>query len=223
MSIFTGIQAVIFDCDGVLVDSEEMSCYALNIVFQNEFGIDIGTNYSDIIGTSLKFSLQYYLDKFHLSTSDIQHLAELKEKAYYEMATNRLSSFPHCEEFIQLLLQNDFLLCVASSGSLKKIHFSLDTVSLSKYFSIIISAVEVRHGKPAPDLYYLAARKLNVDPSSCLVIEDSVNGICAARKAGMSVAAFPGTFQKDLLIKEGAIFIKNGYSELIEKLNEYLR
>ena len=139
------------------------------------------------------------------------------------MATNRLSSFPHCEEFIQLLLQNDFLLCVASSGSLKKIHFSLDTVSLSKYFSIIISAVEVRHGKPAPDLYYLAARKLNVDPSSCLVIEDSVNGICAARKAGMSVAAFPGTFQKDLLIKEGAIFIKNGYSELIEKLNEYLR
>ena len=79
MSIFTGIQAVIFDCDGVLVDSEEMSCYALNIVFQNEFGIDIGTNYSDIIGTSLKFSLQYYLDKFHLSTSDIQHLAELKE------------------------------------------------------------------------------------------------------------------------------------------------
>jgi beta-phosphoglucomutase-like phosphatase (HAD superfamily) len=105
---------------------------------------------------------------------------------------------------------------------LKKIHFSLDTVNLSKYFTLITSAVEVRHGKPAPDLYCLSARKLNVDPASCLVIEDSVNGICAAKKAGMSVVAFPGTFQKELLINEGAIFIKNGYSELIEKLNEFL-
>lgn len=219
--MFIGIQAVIFDCDGVLVDSEDMSCHALNVVFQNEFGIDIGANYSDVIGTSLKFSLQYYLDKFHLFTSDLQYLANLKETAYYELAKNRLSSFPNCEEFIQLLLQHGYLISVASSGSRKKINFSLDSVNLSKYFSIITSTVEVNHGKPAPDLFFLAASKLNVDPSSCLVIEDSVNGVRSAKKAGMHVAGFPGTFQKDLLIKEGAIYIENGYSELIENLNEY--
>lgn len=219
--MFTGIQAVIFDCDGVLVDSEDLSCHALNVVFQNEFGIDIGTNYSDIIGTSLKFSLQYYLNKFHLPTSDLEYLAELKENAYYDLAKNRLSSFPNCEEFIQLLLQHGFLISVASSGSLNKIKFSLDTVNLSKYFSILTSTVEVKHGKPAPDLFFLAACKLNVEPSSCLVIEDSVNGVRAAKKAGMHVAGFPGTFQKDLLIQEGAIYVENGYSELIEHLNEY--
>jgi beta-phosphoglucomutase-like phosphatase (HAD superfamily) len=98
--MFNDIQAVIFDCDGVLVDSEEMSCYALNVVFLNEFGIDIGTDCSNVIGASLKFSLQYYLDKFNLSTADIQHLADLKENAYYEVAKNRLISFPNCEEFI---------------------------------------------------------------------------------------------------------------------------
>ena len=222
MSMFVGIRAVIFDCDGVLVDSEDMSCHALNVVFQNEFGIDIGTDYSDIIGTSLKFSLQYYLDKFHLSTPDLQYLGDLKENAYYTLAKNRLSSFPHCEEFIQLLLQHGFLISVASSGSLNKIQFSLDTVNLSRYFSIITSTVEVKHGKPAPDLYFLAARKLNVDPSSCLVIEDSVNGVRAANTAGMRVAGFPGTFQKDILINEGANYVENGYSELIENLNAYI-
>ncbi len=221
MSMFNDIQAVIFDCDGVLVDSEHMSCHALNVVFQNEFGIDIGTNYSDVIGTSLKFSLQYYLDKFHLSVSDLQYLANLKETAYYELAQNRLSSFPNCEEFIQLLLQHGYLISVVSSGSRKKIKFSLDTVKLRKYFSIITSTVEVKHGKPAPELFFLAANKLKVDPSSCLVIEDSVNGVRSATKAGMRVAGFPGTFQKDLLIKEGAIYIENGYSELIKNLNEY--
>lgn len=221
--MFVGIQAVIFDCDGVLVDSEEMSCHAINVVFQNEFDIDIGTDYSDIIGTSLTFCLQYYLNKFHLSTYDLQYLADLKENAYYELAKNCLSSFPHCEEFIQLLLQHGFLISVASSGSLNKIKFSLDTVNLSKYFSVITSTVEVKHGKPAPDLYLLAARKLNVEPSFCLVIEDSVNGVRAAKQAGMHVAGFPGTFQKKLLTKEGAIYVENGYSELIEKLNEYFR
>jgi HAD superfamily hydrolase (TIGR01509 family) len=221
--MFNGIQAVIFDCDGVLVNSEEISCYALNVVFQNEFGIDIGTDYSNVLGASLRFGLQYYLDKFNLSTADIPHLADLKENAYYEMAKNRLTSFPNCEEFIRLLLQNNFLISVASSGSLNKIQFSLDKVNLSKYFSIVTSTLEVKHGKPAPDLFFLAASKLNVAPSSCLVIEDSVNGVRAAKNAGMQVAGFPGTFQKDLLIKEGAIYVKNGYSELIEKLNEYLR
>jgi HAD superfamily hydrolase (TIGR01509 family) len=223
VGMFTGIQAVIFDCDGVLVDSEAMSCYALNVVFQNEFGIDIGTNYSNIIGTSLKFSLQYYLNKFQLSTTNIQHLADLKETAYYEMAKKRLTSFPNCEEFIRLLLQNDYPVTVASSGSLNKIRFSLDAVNLSKYFSIVTSALEVKHGKPAPDLFFLAANKLSVKPSSCLVIEDSINGVRAATNAGMQVAGFPGTFQKDLLINEGAIYVKNGYSDLIEQLNEYLR
>lgn len=223
MGLFHGIKAVIFDCDGVLVDSEEMSCYALNVVFQNEFGIDIGNDYSNVIGTSITFSLKYFLDKFNLSTAGIQHLADLKENAYYEMAKNRLTSFPNCEEFIRLLLQNNFLISVASSGSLKKIQFSLDKVKLSKYFSTVTSTFGVKHGKPAPDLFFLAASKLNVCPSSCLVIEDSVNGVRAAKSAGMQVVGFPGTFPKDLLIKAGATYVKNGYSELIEKLNEYLR
>ncbi|MHA2170767.1 MAG: HAD family hydrolase [Candidatus Kariarchaeaceae archaeon] len=223
MEVFTEIQAVIFDCDGVLVDSEQMSCGALNVVFESVFGVDIGIDYSPVVGTSLESSLQYYLDKFDLKYDNIEDLATMKEEAYINMAKDSLLSFPNCVEFIQLLLQHNKRIAVASSGSHSKIKFSLTTVGLEKYFHIITSTTEVSHGKPAPDIFLLTAEKLQIRPSNCLVIEDSISGIQAAQAAGMRVVAFPGSFPNDQLIQTGAHLAETGYKWLTYQFNNSLK
>ncbi|MHA2098160.1 MAG: HAD hydrolase-like protein, partial [Candidatus Kariarchaeaceae archaeon] len=71
----SNIEAIIFDCDGVLVDSESLSCYALNIVFEEMYGIDIGTDYTQIIGTSLEYALKHYIELYGIEDYDINELS----------------------------------------------------------------------------------------------------------------------------------------------------
>ncbi|MHA2250272.1 MAG: HAD family hydrolase [Candidatus Kariarchaeaceae archaeon] len=216
MGIFDNVKAVIFDCDGVLVDSESMSCGALNVVFEDQFGIDIGENYEPVLGTSLAYSLKYYLDKFNITYDNISKLAEMKEQTYFTMAKKSLTSFPFCEEFINLLRSHDILIAVASSGSLEKIEFSLSHVNFQSYFEIITSSSEVKRGKPYPDLFLRTAEKLKVTSHECVVVEDSLSGIQAAIRANMRVIGFPGSFPNDALLKEGAFLASEGYRGLIE-------
>ena len=102
------------------------------------------------------------------------------------------------------------------AGNHEKIDFSLRKVNLKSYFNQISSASEVKEGKPAPDLFLLAANKLGLPPNNCLVIEDSINGIIAAQKAGMGVVAFPGSFAKDKLMETKPSYVTDGYSDLLE-------
>ncbi len=219
VTIFNKVEAVIFDCDGVLVDSEKMSCNALNVVFEKVYNIDIGHDYTPVVGTSLNFALQYYLDKFELETENMEYLSQMKEKSYIDMAEKSLTSFTNCEKFLKLLISKGIKLTVASSGSMDKINFSLKKVNLIHYFDVIISSSEVKYGKPAPDLFVLAAKKIDVKPSRCLVIEDSINGVKSAIKARMRVIGFPGSFSRVQLENEGALYVKNGYEELIQHLS----
>lgn len=210
------IKGIIFDCDGVLVDSEAISCYALNIVFKNQFGIEIGNDYSEVLGTSVKFALKYYLDQNKISKYDIIDLAMKKEEAFFNLASEKLVSFENCENFIKLLLDKSIKISVASSGSHEKIEFSLNKTNLLQYFDYRYSSSDVKKGKPAPDLFLYAAEKLDVHPSNCLVIEDSINGVIAGVNAGMQVIAFPGSFSKDQLVKAGGHYVSNGYAEIME-------
>ncbi len=210
------IKGVIFDCDGVLVNSESISCYALNILFEKQFGIDIGSDYSEIIGTSVSYALEYYLKKNGLTHDNLDLLAVEKEKEYFKLASRNLESFENCESFIQLLQEKSIKIAVASSGSHEKIEFSLNKTNLLKYFDLRCSSSDVKNGKPAPDLFIYALKKLGLDPSNCIVVEDSITGVTAAVEAGMRVIAFPGSFSENQLKKAGGYYVKNGYSELIQ-------
>lgn len=216
MTSLSDVEAVIFDCDGVLVNSEALSCYALNIVFEENFGIDIGSDYTPIIGTSLDFALNYYFKKFNVKDYDLEKLKIQKEKAYYSLAESKLDTFDLCESFIQLLRFRSIKMAVASSGSHEKIEFSLNKVDLLKYFDHRYSSHDVTKGKPHPDLFLHTAEKIGVIPSKCLVIEDSVNGIIAGVNAGMKVVGFPGSFPKEELLNAGATYIVKGYYDLIK-------
>jgi len=115
---------IIFDNDGVLVDSEYLSCYALNILFENFFGIDIGKDYSNVLGTSDKYAIEYYLTKHSIIEYDIENMVLEKSKIYFQIARDKLKTFPSLEKLL-LKLKNKKL-AVASSGSHEKIKFSLD-------------------------------------------------------------------------------------------------
>ena len=212
------IQAIIFDCDGVLVDSEYYSCYALNILFEKYYNIDIGNDYTQVLGTSLKSTINYYFDKFKITNytdSDLQKFFEEKDGIYKQLAKNKLKTFPGIEELIKFALKNDIKIAVGSSGTLNKILFSLRETGLDKYFKIITSSDEVIHGKPNPELFLITAKKLQLDPENCLVIEDSVSGIAAAKAANMKAIGITNTFSKDVLEKTMADKVIKNVLELL--------
>ena len=212
------IKGVIFDCDGVLVDSEKLSCGALNVIFEKYFNIDIGTDYSPVIGKSLKDSIGYYLSAFQVklpNTIKLQTLYREKDAAYQNLARNKLQPFSGVNELLEYLKQSSLEITVASSGSHEKIQFNLEQGKLQKYFSIITSADEVQYGKPNPDLFILSAKKLSLDPTNCLVIEDSVSGIKAAKAANMLAVGVTNTFDRKVLLNAGADKIITRLDELI--------
>ncbi len=214
----TELSTIIFDVDGVLVDSEHLSCGALNQILSEEIDINIGADYSEVIGTSNKDAIKFYLNKFNKSSSNdlVMDLVDKKQERYIELATKSLQSFENCELFIRKLVNSNYKVAIASSGSLEKIEFSLKRVGLLKYFNSLSSSQEVSIGKPAPDLFLLAINRQHARPENCLVIEDSIFGIEAGKASGAYVVGFVGSFTKAQLLGAGADLVVESYSDLIE-------
>ncbi|MCY3410528.1 MAG: HAD family phosphatase [Candidatus Heimdallarchaeota archaeon] len=210
-------KCIIFDVDGVLVDSEALSCGALHQILMEELAIDIGHDFSPVLGTSNQHAIKYYADKFdvNIDVTEINRLTELKDNRYLQLADTQLSTFEYLETFINKWIDQGKQLTVASSGSLNKIKFSLEKVKLLNYFSLLNSSEEVQHGKPAPDLFELAMSRMKRSADECVVIEDSLLGVKAARNAGIDVLGFVGSFNSQQLKEEGA-FPFSSYKELLE-------
>src|SRR5438045_3245428 len=112
---------------------------------------------------------------------------------------------PGIPEFIAALKQKCIPFTLASSGSRRKVLLSLHSSGLEPNFSDFISGDDVSRAKPAPDPYLAAAAMLNINPSDCLVIEDSPNGILSARAAGMQVIAVTNTYKREMLAEADLI------------------
>ncbi len=208
---------VIFDVDGVLVNSETLSCGALQQILNEEHHVDMGNDFSEVLGTSNSYAIKYYLDKFkrEYDNREIERLVDLKQIRYTELAERSLDTFEYCKEFIELLISRDYRITVASSGSISKIKFSLAKTGLLHYFDTINSSEEVENGKPAPDLFLLAMQRFNVNADECIVIEDSLLGIKAAQNAGIDTLGFVGSFSREAIENTGASVFEN-YKELID-------
>ncbi len=189
-------EAVILDCDGVIVDSEPYSCGAWNVVFEREFGLDVGTDYTEILGKNSRDTVIHYLTRFNIPVQEelISKLSALKEQVYFELAEGQLSPIDDVQDFVTFCKERNLKLAVASSGSREKILFNLEQVHLLPYFDVIVGTDGTIRGKPHPDVFLEAARQLGVSPSKCVVIEDTPNGIVAAKSAGMFTIALTTTF-----------------------------
>jgi HAD superfamily hydrolase (TIGR01509 family) len=180
---------VIFDCDGVLVDSEVISCRVhAEVLTRNGYPITTEQVHDRFLGRSLHESsreVEAELGRGLPEDFDVQVKREL-----FGAFTATLQAMPHIGEALTAIARP---VCVASSGPPDKIRHSLTHVALYDRFSPnIFSAVQVERGKPAPDLFLFAAEQMGAAPARCLVIEDSVPGISAARAAGMAVLGFHG-------------------------------
>ncbi|MEO9298147.1 HAD family hydrolase [Devosia alba] len=183
------IDLVIFDCDGVLVDSEPLAMRILVKAIANQ-GITISPAdaYRDFLGRSLA-SISASLHDNHGAPLGSAALQAMRTDLYalYRQELRASLGLP------AILDQLKMPLCVASSSTPERIHLSLElTGLLARFAPHIYSASMVANGKPAPDLFLHAASAMQVAPQNCLVIEDSPAGIIAAKRAGMRVFGYVG-------------------------------
>jgi HAD superfamily hydrolase (TIGR01509 family) len=182
-------ELVIFDCDGVLVDSEALSVSALLDMIRLAGG-SVGEDaaYEHFLGRSMKSVREILARDFRLELTDAQ-LADMRV-ALMRRFRDELKPVPGVRDMLPRL---GLPFCVASSGTLERIRYALDVTGLLGLMEPhLFSAAMVARGKPAPDLFLHAAAAMRADPRRCVVVEDSPAGISAARAAGMRVLAFTG-------------------------------
>ena len=183
------VDLVIFDCDGVLIDSEIISAKML-VAELARLGVTIDLDYvaRHFLGRSYPTVMQQIREEFGLNLPE----------AFEEQYRNRLLAaferdltiMPGIAEVIGALAVP---YCIATSSSPRRARRSLEIVAFPRLEETpLFTASMVEHGKPAPDLFLYAAEKMGVKPADCLVIEDSLNGIRAAHAAGMEVLRFTG-------------------------------
>jgi HAD superfamily hydrolase (TIGR01509 family) len=181
-------ELVIFDCDGVLVDSEILSCDVLIEELARE-GIAVDREYvfRNYIGHSFSQVAQ------QIRRSSGRDLPEVFEARYRASLLGHFeSSLVPTHGVIDILERLPVPFCIATSSGKERAERSLAAAGLSRFEAPVFTASMVEHGKPEPDLFLLAADRMGVNPGKCLVIEDSVPGIMAAKAAGMAVWRFSG-------------------------------
>jgi HAD superfamily hydrolase (TIGR01509 family) len=182
-------QLVIFDCDGVLVDSEPIAV-RIDVEMLAEAGLEMSE--AEVIERFVGRSPQVMLDEIEAQ------LGRSLPDGWFERAESRIRQAYTTElhpiaGIVEALEQIDLPVCVASSSGHDSIRLKLELTGLYERFAgRIFSASEVANGKPAPDLFLHAASRMGTYPARCVVVEDSRHGVQAARAAGMEVFAYSG-------------------------------
>ncbi|MGP3977673.1 HAD family hydrolase [Streptomyces sp. 8N114] len=183
--------AVVFDLDGTLVDSEP-HYYEAGRRLLAAHGVTGFTweDHSRFVGIGTRETLETLRRKHGLTASVDQLLAE-KNRLYLELARSGTEVFPEMRKLVERLHAAGHPLAVASGSSRAAIDAVLGATSLDALLPLRVSAEEVAHGKPEPDVFLESARRLDVSPADCVVIEDAPPGAEAARRAGMRCVAVP--------------------------------
>ncbi|WP_328975153.1 HAD family phosphatase [Streptomyces canus] len=190
MSRLSGI-SVIFDLDGTLVDSEP-NYYEAGRQTLAEHGVPdfTWTDHERYVGISTQETVTRWKSLYGLRASVPELLAD-KNRRYLELARTATRAYPEMRKFVELLAGEDVPMAVASGSSPEAIDAILAGTGLDAYLRTTVSADEVAHGKPAPDVFLEAARRLGADPADCVVLEDAAPGAAAAHAAGMRCIAIP--------------------------------
>ena len=156
-----------------------------------EYGVSYrGEYHRNVLGVSYRLAVEFYKNAFHISAS-AEELMRRRSEIATDFFANRVDLFPSAKTTLEQLREMKLLLAVATSSVSASARPLLERTGIRSLFSVVITGDEVQQGKPHPDIYLQAAKKLGISPEACLVIEDSLAGIAAGKAANMRVAAIP--------------------------------
>jgi beta-phosphoglucomutase len=195
------IKGVLFDMDGVLVDSEKFICKAAIEMFREKGHLVNEGDFQPFVGMGENRYIGGVAEKYNLKLD----IAEAKARTYqiYETITNgQLNPLPGALELINTCRRKGLRLALATSADQIKMEVNLNAIGLSvKSFQSAINGLEVERKKPFPDIYIKASGNLGLRPEECLVVEDAVSGVKAAKAAGCKCLAVTTSFDREELME----------------------
>lgn len=193
------IKGVLFDMDGVLADSEEFICSAAVEMFR-ELGYTVKReDFKPFTGTGENKYLGGVAEKYGIH-ADMAKMKARTYEIYGRLARGTLLPLPGAKDFVARCSKKGFRLALATSADRIKMEISLNEIGIPpETFDTIVTGLDVVNKKPAPDIYLKAAENLGLNPGECLVVEDAVSGIKAAKKAGCRCLAVTTSFPASML------------------------
>lgn len=207
------LRYVIFDMDGVIIDSEPMHARAAVNALAN-FGITVDIPYCyQFIGSTTRFMMETIISDFHMNTSPEELLSAVEAEKVRLTLEEGYTEVPYVCALIRDLHQHGVKLAVASSSNPDEIEKAVTALSVKSCFDKLVSGCTVAHPKPAPDVFLKALDELGASKEECLIIEDSMNGLLAAKAAGIPAIGFdnPNSGAQDL---STAFLVVEGFDEI---------
>jgi beta-phosphoglucomutase len=215
--------AVIFDMDGVLVDSYSAHFQSWQRLYgelgieysEAAFAADFGRTSRDILHRRLREDLPE--DRF-------REIDERKESYYRDIIRESFPAMDGADDLIEALAAGGLRIAVGSSGPPENVQLAIEKLRSGRLITAKVTGADVTRGKPDPQVFLMAAERLGVPPSSCAVIEDAVHGVTAAKRAGMVAIALTGTSSRadlaaaDLVVDSLRELSPKGIRELIERV-----
>lgn len=211
--------AIIFDMDGVIVDNHQYHLKSWLQFFDKHNVAMTEEEYKQKVnGRTMEEILTTFINK-KLSKKELRELGEEKEAVYREIYRPHIKPTDGLPEFLEELKVRNVLRAVATSAPPANVNFTMESTQLRQFFPTIVDDTMVTKGKPDPEVYLTAAKKLEMPPERCIVFEDAILGIQAGKNAGMKVIGVATTHSRKELEAENTDYVVDDFCELtVEKL-----
>jgi len=205
------LEAVLWDLDGVIADTADYHYRAWKNVFA-EYGFDFKKeDFMQFFGRRHDTIIRFALGD-RLSPEEFEAITEKKQQIYRQLISGHVTALPGAITLIRSLYDAGIKQAIASSAPFDNIHIITRSLGIDNCFQAVASGIEVKEGKPDPAIFLLAAKKLGVSPANCIVIEDAIAGVAAAKSAGMICVAVTSSHAREKL--SGADLIVDSLKEI---------
>jgi HAD superfamily hydrolase (TIGR01509 family) len=208
--------AILFDLDGVIIDSEPLHEEAKRIVFTRH-SIEVPESlYDQYKGKTDWDIVTHVVHEYADGKISVEEMLAEKQEAFRGLVA-QMNLIPRADVFIRAAAQ-EYRLALTTSATPRNQRIAFDQFGLWDYFEAVVTAEDITRAKPDPEPYLITCKKLNLAPEACLVIEDSLNGVLSGSAAGCTVAALTTSFGAQALERAGAHVVVNGFEALADHL-----
>jgi len=206
------MKGIIFDLDGVIVNSETIRFFAVKQTFKDIFGVNLPDNDKTWVGRDERTNMNYFMNMFNLK-GNVDKIIQQKRDNYSKLIeSGKLSEVDGSIDFLKAVCKSGLKTALVSNSPKEEVENVISFFKIKSYFDAILSKEDVVEPKPNPEIYLKALKDLGLKPEECIAIEDSPPGVDAAKSAGLKCVAITTTANKDNL-KNADLVIKN-FSDL---------